>query len=152
MAAGADQPEVARGLHIFPHVRGSPQPAAGAASAPSRFGPADCVNAARVDAELHLHPVVVALERPERVHVLCTEHVDEELVRLLEVWNGDAEVVGAAHSRQWHGRVLAFRSFAFRSRCADGDARPVYWIQYHPECGGLRAGSKRSVEIGCNAA
>jgi len=31
-------------------------------------------------------------------------------VRFLEIGHRDAEVVGAAQSGQWHGRVLAFRS------------------------------------------
>ena len=81
-------------------------------------------------AELDPHPVVVALERPERVDVLRTEHVDEELVRLLEVGHREAEVVGAAHSGQWHGRVLAFAVEPASSR------RSSYWIQY----GSQRAG------------
>ena len=58
---------------------------------------------ARVHVEVLGHPVVVALERAERVHVLAPDHVDEEAVRLVEVGNGEADVLRSAQPRKCHG-------------------------------------------------
>ncbi len=44
--------------------------------------------------EVLAHPVaVVGAVRPERVHVLAAEHVDEELVRLVQVRNSETDVI-----------------------------------------------------------
>ena len=68
---------------------------------------------AGVHVEVLVHPVaVVVAERPERVHVLAAQHVDQEGPRLLEVGDGEADVVDAGQAGEGGGHGLgAFRPY-----------------------------------------
>jgi hypothetical protein len=57
----------------------------------------DLARGARVHRELDLHPVAVRIrERPDAVELLGAEDVHEEPDRLVEVWNGEGDVLDAA--------------------------------------------------------
>jgi hypothetical protein len=61
----------------------------------------------RVQVEVLDHPVAVALEAPERVHVLVADHIDQEGFRLGQVGHGEPEVIDARQPGQTCSHVAS---------------------------------------------